>query len=161
MNLNFSKMAEEAIKIAGEMSSRLNHSYIGTEHLLIGLAEVENGVASQVMAKHDITTDRVLTMVEQLISPVRPVGIQEMEGFSPRAKQVIESSAKECKKFGSSSIGTEHILIAIIKENDSVDDNFIRDYGFLTSVYKNAILRLNIEDDDLEMYDYDLFIEFR
>lgn len=121
MNLydRFTESAKKVIDIAQKVSSEMNYSYIGTEHLLIGLLSVE-GVASNILEENGVYVDKVRELIEQLMTPSSSTAIAEPEGFTPRTKRIIEQSIREAMKFKSDLAGTEHILIALIKENDCV-----------------------------------------
>lgn len=121
MNLydRFTDSAKKVIDIAQKVSSEMNYSYIGTEHLLIGLLSVE-GVASNILEENGVYVDKVRELIEQLMTPSSSTAIAEPEGFTPRTKRIIEQSIREAMKFKSDLAGTEHILIALIKENDCV-----------------------------------------
>ena len=96
----------------------LGHSYIGTEHILYGLIEEGNGIASKVLNNQGITSQKVLDTIEGFVGREEPVN--QIVDFTPRTKRVIEISFLEARKLGYNYIGTEHLLIAILKEGDSI-----------------------------------------
>lgn len=114
----FTNKAKDALELARQASEDFGHNYIGTEHILIGLLQEGTGVAGQVLNSHGVFADRVIELVGQLISPVNQVGIAEPEGYTPRARRVLDNSYREAMRLKSQLIGTEHILIAMIKEVD-------------------------------------------
>ena len=122
MIYKFTKRAEKAIEIANEVAIQLGHNYIGTEHLLYGLIKEGSGIASKILEDQGITSEQVLEEIEELIGTNRTlvdlIGLNV--GFTPRTKRVIENSFVEAKKQGSDYIGTEHLLIGIMREADSV-----------------------------------------
>jgi ATP-dependent Clp protease ATP-binding subunit ClpC len=120
--------AKTAINLAKEIAYRLSHNYIGTEHLLIGLMEVE-GVASRILEENGVTVEKVLELVNQLISPNN--GVEMMDGgtFTPRSKRILDQSYKEAAKLKASMVGTEHILIALIKESDCIAVRLLNTLG--------------------------------
>ncbi len=118
MQDKFTKSAKQAIEQAGQIAKRLEHGYVGSEHLLAGLTAVKEGTASIVLEHFKITTDKIIELIEQFIAPVKPIALLEPGTFSPKAKSIIENSGKEAQRFGASQIGTEHLLIAILKENE-------------------------------------------
>lgn len=120
MNSRFTDKAKSAIGYARAAASQLQHGYVGTEHLLIGLLQEESGVASMVLQANGVEEDRLISLVSQLITPDHSVGLQEIGNYSPRARYVLNNSAKEANRFQSQLIGTEHILMAMIKDADCV-----------------------------------------
>ena len=118
MQSRFTKKAQEALDHASEAAVMLGHSYIGSEHLLIGLIQTEECLASAVLAEYDVTDEKIINLVYQLIAPEGAVGVKEPTGYTPRVRRILENSAKEAIRFKADLIGTEHILISIIKESD-------------------------------------------
>ena len=116
MQSRFTKKAQEALDHASEAAVMLGHSYIGSEHLLIGLIQTEECLASAVLAEYDVTDEKIINLVYQLIAPEGAVGVKEPTGYTPRVRRILENSAKEAIRFKADLIGTEHILISIIKE---------------------------------------------
>ena len=119
MQTAYTAKAKKAIDIATRISKSLHHSYIGTEHILLGLLKEGTGVASQVLADNGVEYDKVLELIEELIAPGNAVAVLE-DGLSPRAAHVLEVSKAEAARFHSEKIGTEHLLSAMIKETDCV-----------------------------------------
>lgn len=118
----FTNRAEKVIQISNDLALRLGHKYIGTEHLLYGLAKEENGVASRVLKNQNIMPNKILEEIELLIGDLEIEDIKNPEtiGFTPRTKKVIENAFKEARKLGTEYIGTEHLLIGIMIEGDSI-----------------------------------------
>ena len=120
MQLKFTKKAEDVINNAGKMASDLGHNYIGTEHLLLSLCYVKNAVASKALELQNITVSKIK---EQLIELVGEGEYDEQiltaESFTPRTKRVLNKSCEEAILMGTNYIGTEHILLALIKESNS------------------------------------------
>ena len=111
----FTKKAIDALACAEEAAKELGHSYIGTEHILIGLIQEGTGVAAKILESYQVTEEKVINLVEQLINPAQPVTVEEVGGYSPTAVKVLNNSYIEARRFKSQLIGTEHILIAILK----------------------------------------------
>ncbi|MDD3172277.1 MAG: ATP-dependent Clp protease ATP-binding subunit [Herbinix sp.] len=124
----FTENAKNAINLAKDIAYRLSHNYIGTEHLLIGLMEVE-GVASKILEENGVTVDKVLELVNQLIAPNNGVEMMDGGSFTPRSKRIIDQSYKEAAKLKASLVGTEHILIALIKESDCIAVRLLNTLG--------------------------------
>ena len=116
----FTAKAREAIRLAVEAAEGLGHGYVGTEHLLIGLMEEGTGVAAQILAAHGVQRDKVMGLVSQLIAPNNMAKLAESGGYTPSAKRVLENSYREAVRFKAPLIGTEHLLMAILKEGDCV-----------------------------------------
>ncbi|QNM05078.1 ATP-dependent Clp protease ATP-binding subunit [Qiania dongpingensis] len=117
-NNRFSNKAEEALQLAVGMAEALGQGYVGTEHILLGLIREGSSAAAQVLSSHGIEEERVLALVQQLIAPMTPVHMADRGGYSPRAARVLENSYREAVQFKSPLIGTEHILIAMLKDSD-------------------------------------------
>ncbi len=124
----FTENAKNAINLAREVAYRLSHNYIGTEHLLIGLMEVE-GVASRVLQENGVTVEKVLELVNQLIAPNNGVEMMDGGSFTPRSKRILDQSYKEAVKLKANLAGTEHILIALIKESDCIAVRLLNTLG--------------------------------
>lgn len=129
MQSRFTQKAEEALQAAGIVAIQLRHGYIGSEHILIGLLQTDDSLASAVLEKHDVDEERIIDLVNQLIAPGTQLSIKEPSGYTPRARKILEASAKEAARFKSELIGTEHLLIAIIKETDSVATRLLNTIG--------------------------------
>ena len=114
----FTAKAQEAITLAEQVSDRLGHNYVGTEHLLIGLLKEGTGAAAMVLEHYGVEEKRVLELVSQLIVPGTGMPVAEQNGYTPSARRVLEASYREAVRFKAPLIGTEHILIAMIKEGD-------------------------------------------
>ena len=119
MTYKFTNSAQNVLEIAKEIAIELGHNYIGTEHILYGLTEEENGVASKVLENQNINSENVLEEIENLIGRDEGRTITSL-GFTPRTKRVLENAFLEARKLDSDYIGTEHILIGIMREADSI-----------------------------------------
>ena len=128
MTYKFTKSGEKVLEIANELAIELGHNYIGTEHILYGLACEESGVASKVLEKQNVTPETVIEKIEELIG-VNTMNEAIVIGFTPRTKKIIENAFLEAKRLGSDYIGTEHLLIGIMKEGDSIAVRIMLDLG--------------------------------
>ena len=126
MVYKFTKSGEKVLAIANELAVDMGHSYIGTEHILYGLACEENGVASKVLGNQGITPEDILDKIEELLGAQVKENFSVL-GFTPRTKKILENSYLEAKKLASNFIGTEHLLIGIMKENDSLAIRILND----------------------------------
>ena len=128
MNEKYTESARKAINYAQEIAYKLSHNYVGTEHLLIGLLQAD-GVASKVLEKNGVDVDKVVELVNQLIAPNTTQEAPEVDGFTPRAKRILEQRLKEAIRLKANLIGTEHILIALMKESDCIAVRLLNTLG--------------------------------
>ena len=117
-NNRFSNKAEEALRQAAAAASALGQVYVGTEHILVGLLQEGTSAAAQILESHGASRERVLALIRQLIAPESPIRVADRSRYSPRAERVLENSYKEAVQFKASLIGTEHILIALLKDQE-------------------------------------------
>ena len=118
--MNYTRQANEVLRIAERTAKEMNHPYIGTEHLLIGLRQVYTGVAGQVLDANGVEEEKILKVMEELVSPVGNVSLAHRPEVSPRLAYILEDSKAEAMRFRSEEIGTEHLLIALLRDVDCV-----------------------------------------
>ena len=152
MTYKFTNSAQNVLEIAKEIAIELGHNYIGTEHILYGLTEEENGVASKVLENQNINSENVLDEIENLIGRDEERNITSL-GFTPRTKRVLENAFLEARKLDSDYIGTEHILIGIMREADSIAVRILLDLGINPQKLYNEIVKVLEEDEDINMQD--------
>lgn len=145
MTYKFTNRAEKAISIANSIAAELGHSYIGTEHLLYGLIEEGTGVAAKVLQDQGLSPEKILEEIDELIG--RSEEIDKPLGFTPRTKRVIENAYIEAKKLGSEYIGTEHLLIGIMVEGDSVAVRIMMDSEVNSQKLYNELVKVMNEGD--------------
>ena len=152
MKYKFTNSAEIALEIANEIAAKLGHNYIGTEHLLYGLVEEANGVASKVLANQGVTSAEVLKEIEDLIGINEEASITDIDaiGFTPRTKRVIENAFMEARRLNSQYIGTEHLLVGIMREGDSVAVRIMMDLNVNPQKLYNEIVKTINETDSKE-----------
>ena len=152
MKYKFTNSAEIALEIANEIAAKLGHNYIGTEHLLYGLVEEANGVASKVLANQGVTSAEVLQEIEDLIGINEEASITDIDaiGFTPRTKRVIENAFMEARRLNSQYIGTEHLLVGIMREGDSVAVRIMMDLNVNPQKLYNEIVKTINETDSKE-----------
>ena len=141
MTYKFTKKAEKAIQFAETAAKELGHNYVGTEHILYGLVKEENGIASKVLENQNITPEAVHEKIEELIG----VGTNQEKhtlGLTPRTKRIIENAFREARRLGSEYIGTEHILIGIMREPDSVAVRILSELKLDTQKLYNEIVKV-------------------
>ncbi len=142
----FTEQAREAISLAVGAAEKLGHSYVGTEHLLIGLLQEGNGVAAKVLSGCNVKAEKVIDLVSQLISPNQNVGLVERNTYTPSARRVLENSYREAVRFKAPLIGTEHLLISMIRETDCVAARLLNTMG--VSIQKLYIELLSAMGED-------------
>ena len=148
MTYNFTNRAKKAIEIADDIAEELGHSYIGTEHILYGLSKEGSGVASRVLENQNITSEDILNKIEELIG--REEEIEETLGFTPRTKRVIENAFLEARKLNYNYIGTEHLLIGILREGDSIASRILLDLNVnIPKLYNEIIKVINEGEEEL------------
>ena len=118
--MNYTRQANEVLRIAERTAKEMNHPYIGTEHLLIGLRQVYTGVAGQVLDANGVEEEKILKVMEELVSPVGNVSLAHRPEVSPRLAYILEDSKAEAMRFRSEEIGTEHLLMALLRDVDCV-----------------------------------------
>lgn len=129
MQSQFTDKAQTALSLAAKCARGLKQGYIGTEHILVGLLRESTGVASKVLTDNDVSDQKVLDMIEDLIAFEKGVSVREREGYSPRAAKVLEEAHRQAARFGQKETGTEHILLALIKEGDNVAVRLLNTLG--------------------------------
>ena len=120
MQMQFTGKAQNALTLAEKCAKQLKQGYVGTEHILVGLTKEGSGVAAKVLTDNGVTTEALMKLIKELIVFESGVAIKEREGFSPRATKVLEDAHKQAKRLGQKKTGTEHILLALIKEGENV-----------------------------------------
>ncbi|MDF2822186.1 MAG: clpC [Clostridiales bacterium] len=115
----FTDRAKVAIDAAKEVAREVGHNYVGTEHLLAGLLREDTGLAAKILNTYNVTEEKVLQLIEKYITS-NGVAVAEPEFFTPRVKSILSMSVLEAKKFNVKQAGTEHILIALLRESDCV-----------------------------------------
>ena len=120
MNIPYTKQAEDAIRYAGKTAREMRHPYIGTEHLLLGLRREYTGVAGQVLAQNGVEEEKILHLMDELIAPAGDMLDGKKQKESPRLGDILENSAKEAHRLHTSTVGTEHILLSMIRDVDCV-----------------------------------------
>ena len=120
MQSRYTEKAEAALKHAEKCARSLKQGYVGTEHILVGLIKEGTGVAAKVLADNEVSLEQVLDMIRELIAFEGGTAIREREGYSPRAEKILEEAQRQAERFGQPRVGTEHILMALIKEGENV-----------------------------------------
>ena len=121
----YTEKAEQALKTAKKISAQMNHPYTGTEHILIGLLRDETSTAGQVLLGANVTEEGLTDMIRQLIAPKGDLALAGSRDFTPRAKKILEDAQEEARRFHEELVGTEHILIAILKDGECVGSRLL------------------------------------
>ena len=146
MTYKFTNRAKKAIEFANELALELGHNYIGTEHILYGLVKEGSGVASKVLENQAITADMIIDKIVELVGHEEP--IDGTLGFTPRTKRVIENAFIEARKLGYNYIGTEHLLIGILREGDSIAARILLELDTnIPKLYSEIIKVINEGED--------------
>ena len=148
MMYKFTGRSEKALELAAELAAEFGHNYIGTEHILYGLTKEGTGVASKVLELQDITADKIAEEIEILIGRGEEIEDVADIGFTPRSKRIIENAFIEARKLGSELIGTEHLLIGIMREGDSVAVRIMMDLKADPQKLYNEIIKVINEEDN-------------
>ena len=124
----FTERARRVLTLAQEEAQRFNHNYIGTEHLLLGLISENDGVAAQVFSNLKIDINKVRSAIEFIIGRGERPNANEI-GLTPRAKKVIELAVDEARRLGHSYIGTEHLLLGLVREGEGIASGVLESLG--------------------------------
>ena len=138
--MNYTDKAKQALKLAKRVSVHLGHPYIGTEHILLGLLRESSGAAGQVLQGAGVTEGALMDMIRQLIAPEEDTLIKTEREYTPRAKKILEDAQTEAKRFREDQAGTEHILIAILKDGECVASRLLNTMNIrLQKLYTDLI----------------------
>ncbi|MGI6095536.1 MAG: ATP-dependent Clp protease ATP-binding subunit [Lachnospiraceae bacterium] len=143
MKEQYTKQALRALKQAEHTAYSLKHNYVGTEHLLVGLIEAEDGTAGMMLAQAQVDVERTLELIDQLIAPPADVLLAQPQGYSPRAERVLQCAQEESAGFHSDVVGTEHILIAMLKDYDCVATRLLHTMGVnIQKLYTDTLIAM-------------------
>src|SRR6266508_3824123 len=137
----FTERARQVVVLAQEEARQLKHNYIGTEHILLGLLREEEGLAARVLESLDITVERVRAQVVRIVGSGEEVTSGQIP-FTPRAKKVLELALREALSLGHNYIGTEHILLGLVRENEGVAARILLDFDADAEKIRNEIIRM-------------------
>ncbi|MGF1578424.1 MAG: Clp protease N-terminal domain-containing protein [Gemmataceae bacterium] len=137
----FTPRARRAAELAQEEAQQWNHQYLGTEHLFIGLLREGNGVAANILRNLDVDLNAALTEIEQLVQP-GPDLISKGRPFTPPAKRVLEFAFEEANNLGHRYLGTEHLLLGLIREQQGIAAEVLTSRGLLLEDLREEIMNL-------------------
>ena len=151
---SFTKNAQAALTLAEKTAARLHTGYVGTEHILVGLLKEESGVAAKILEDNGADADKILEMIRDLIAPDGETAVKERGMYSPRARRVLEEAYVQAERFGADSAGTEHLLLALLKDPDNAAVRLLNTLGI--SVQKVYVDTLVVMGADPAIYKEDL-----
>lgn len=120
MHISYTKQAANAVRYAAKKAKEMKHPYIGTEHLLLGLREEFSGVAGQVLAQNGVETEKIMQLMDELIAPREEMPASQKPKESPRLRYILTNSEKEAHRLRTAEVGTEHLLLSMIRDVDCV-----------------------------------------
>ena len=154
MKSNYTEKAKAALILAQKEAKKFNQSYVGTEHILIGLLKENTAIASQVLQDNGVDYQKIKELMNDLIAPDFKVAVKEKDGYSPKAKAVLDEAGIQAERFGYEKIGTEHILLALIKDSDNVAIRLLNTLGVSTQrIYIDVLIAMG---EDGNLYKADL-----
>lgn len=147
MQENYTQSARTVQKLAKKAARMCGHSYIGSEHLLIGLIKEEQGTAGAILRAHQVQEEKLKELIEKLIAPEGDTALEYREGWTPRAAALLEDSASQAQLLGSAQIGTEHILLAILRDVECVAARLLHTLGVsLQKLYADLAAVLGLSE---------------
>ena len=151
MAKRFTENAQKIILIAQEEAKRLNHDYVGTEHILLGLSALDGTVSHKILTGLGITFRKVRQEIEKMVGIGDTIMLSGEIPFTPRAKKVLEFSVEESQLLGVEHIGSEHILLGLIHEEEGVAGKILENLGLNLTAVRDAVLNFlsNAEPEDL------------
>ena len=154
MQPQFTDKAKTALVLAERAARSLKQGYVGTEHILLGLLKESTGVAATVLLENGLDEQRLKDMIKELLAPESSVMLAEREGYSPRAEKVLEEAHRQAERFRSNKTGTEHILLAILKEGENVAVRLLNTMGIhIQKLYVEVLAAMG---EDKSLYKEDL-----
>ena len=154
MQSQFTDKAQNALAQASRCARSLKQGYIGTEHILVGLLKEDTGVAAKVLADNGVETGQVMDMIRNLIAFENGVAVKDREGYSPRAARILEEAHHQAARFGQKQTGTEHLLLALIKEGENVAVRLLNTLGAnVQKIYVDTLIAIG---QDGNLYKEDL-----
>ena len=145
----FTERARKAISLSQEEAQRLQHNYIGTEHLLLGLVREGQGVGVKVLSDLGVELDKVRSAVEFIINRGTKGVVSSEIGLTPRAKKVIELAVDEARRLNHHYIGTEHILLGLVREGEGIAAGVLESLGVNLEKVRAETLRVLNEQRDV------------
>lgn len=136
----FTDRAKKVMNLARQEAQRFNHEYLGTEHILLGLVQEGSGVAANVLKNMGIDLSKIRAEVEKIVKTGPSMVTMGQLPFTPRAKKVLELSVEEASNLGHNYIGTEHLLLGLIKENEGIAAQVLMNLGVKLEDVREEVL---------------------
>ena len=150
----FTDKAQTALSLAAKAAKNLHQSYIGSEHILVGLLKEKTGVAAKVLIENGVTEMQLIDMIKDVSAPEGNVAMKERDGYSPRAQRILEDSGKQAARYRNDSIGTEHILLALLLEGENVGLRLLNTLGVnVQKLYMDTLIAMG---EDINTHKEDL-----
>ncbi len=150
----YTEKAERALQLAKRAAREMKQNYIGSEHILVGLLREGTGVAARVLMDNKVEEDKLMELISDLIAPGNSVALEDRDGYSPRAEAVLDGSQKEAVRFKAAQVGTEHILLSLIKESESIASRLLNTLGInIQRLYIDTLIAMG-EDGNLYKEDF-------
>ena len=150
----FTDKAKTALQLAAKAAKDLHQSYIGSEHLLVGLVREKTGVAAKVLQDNGVDEIQLISMIKDLIAPESNLAVLERDGYSPRAARIMEDSHRQAQRYGNQMTGTEHILLALLREGENVGLRLLNTVGInIQKLYMDTLIAMG---EDISQHKEDL-----
>ena len=150
----FTDKASTALKLAEKTAVRMHAGYVGTEHILVGLLKENTGVAAKVLSDNGADEKKIIEMIQELIVPEGSVALVDKENYSPKAQFILEEAHGQADRFGAEATGTEHILLALLKEGENVAVRLLNTLGIsIQKLYADTLVAIG---EDGNLYKEDL-----
>ena len=154
MKSNYTEKAQAALLLAKKEARKFHQNYVGTEHILIGLLKENTSIAATVLQDNGVEYSKIKELMLDLIAPDSKVAVKERDGYSKKAQSVLEEAGVQAERFGYEKIGTEHILLALIKDLDNVAIRLLNTMGVSTQrIYIDLLIAMG---EDGNLYKTDL-----
>lgn len=142
----YTDQVQSALQYARKAAADCRQNYVGTEHLLVGLIHEKKGAAGIILLEQGIDEKKLMLQIDRFISPQSDVMLDSSQTYSPRAKRILENSKNEAKRFRSEEAGTEHVLIAMLKETDCVGTRLLHTMGVnIQKLYSDILTAMGLE----------------
>ncbi|MCR5032104.1 MAG: ATP-dependent Clp protease ATP-binding subunit [Lachnospiraceae bacterium] len=150
---NYSETGQNVLKFAQVAARKLGQNYIGSEHLLLGLLNILSGISYTVLSDNNVAENRIRDLISDLLSPEGDLAMEEQEGYSPKVEAILEEAQAQAQRFHASYVGSEHILLAMIKDGDNVGLRILGTIGAnVVRIYQDTLIAIG-EDPNLVRQD--------
>ena len=141
--MEYTDKAKSALLLAQRSARFFHQSYVGTEHILLGLLREQTGVAARVLLQNGVDEQEIMELIRDLIVPAGMTAVAERDGYTPRAEAILSESETQAKRFRAGAVGTEHILLAILKEGDNIAARVLNTLGInIQKLYVDTLVAM-------------------